>query len=145
LKVNNFDDITEDTLDEWVYVLKNNAVKDEFKAKGLQKAREVLDRNNLTPEERAAYDYAMEMRSKDLSDVSSARDEGLAEGEKKGREEGRIEREKLEKELEERDKELEKERAELEKERAEREKRDRELEREREKLLAEIARLKQQK
>ncbi|MDR1340022.1 MAG: Rpn family recombination-promoting nuclease/putative transposase [Prevotellaceae bacterium] len=123
LKVNNFDDITKDTLDEWIYMLKNNIVKDEFKARGLQKAREVLDRNNLTPEERKAYDYAMEMRSKDLSDVSSARDEGKAEGRKEGleegREEGRIEREELKKELEKRD-------------------------RERENLLAEIARLKQQ-
>ncbi|MDR1155350.1 MAG: Rpn family recombination-promoting nuclease/putative transposase [Bacteroidales bacterium] len=136
LKVNNFDDITKDTLDEWIYMLKNNAVKDEFKARGLQKAREVLDRNNLTPEERKAYDYAMEMRSKDLSDVSSARDEGIAKGRKEGLEEGRIEREEFKKELE-------KKRAELEKEREKFEKEHEKFEKERAGLLAEITRLKQ--
>jgi predicted transposase/invertase (TIGR01784 family) len=91
LKVNNFNDIAKDALDEWIYVLKNNAVKDEFKAKGLEKAREVLDRNNLTPEEQKAYDYMIEMRSKDLSAVSSARDEGEIAGEVKGIEKAKAE------------------------------------------------------
>ncbi|MDR0609839.1 MAG: hypothetical protein LBG58_06995, partial [Planctomycetaceae bacterium] len=89
------------------------------------KAREVLDRNNLPPDEQKAYDYMIEMRSKELSAVSSARDEGMTEGKeigreegrKEGREEGKIEREKLARELEKREKE-------------------------RESLLAEIARLK---
>jgi predicted transposase/invertase (TIGR01784 family) len=43
LKVNQFNDIAKDTLDEWVYFLKNSEVKDEFKAKGLKEAGEVLD------------------------------------------------------------------------------------------------------
>jgi PD-(D/E)XK nuclease family transposase len=42
LKVNNFDDVVEDTLDEWIYFLKNSEVKDEFTAKGLDKAKEKL-------------------------------------------------------------------------------------------------------
>ena len=43
LKVNQFNDIAKDTLDEWIYFFKNSEVKDEFKAKGLKEAREVLD------------------------------------------------------------------------------------------------------
>ena len=43
LKVNQFNDIAKDTLDEWIYFLKNSEVKDEFKAKGLKEAGEVLD------------------------------------------------------------------------------------------------------
>ena len=43
LKVNQFNDTAKDTLDEWVYFLKNSEVKDEFRAKGLKEAGEVLD------------------------------------------------------------------------------------------------------
>lgn len=43
LKVNNFDDVAKNTLDEWIYFLKNSEVKDTFKAKGLKEAGEVLD------------------------------------------------------------------------------------------------------
>ncbi|MDR0705658.1 MAG: Rpn family recombination-promoting nuclease/putative transposase [Planctomycetaceae bacterium] len=124
LKVNNFDDRTKDQLDEWIYFFKHNAVKDEFKAKGLDKAREILDRDKLTPEEQKAYDAALWERSKKVSDVASSKEvgrtEGIEIGRKIGREEGRIEREKLVKELEKRE------------------------EREKE-LLAELTRLKQNK
>jgi predicted transposase/invertase (TIGR01784 family) len=88
LKINSFNDILEDTMDEWIYMLKNNIVKTEFKAKGLQKARAALDINNLTPDEKKEYDYMMETRSKNLSNIASAKDEGFIEGEKKGLEKG---------------------------------------------------------
>ncbi len=39
-KVNNFDDIAKDTLDEWIYFLKNEEIKDNFVAKGLMKAKQ---------------------------------------------------------------------------------------------------------
>ncbi|MDR0706221.1 MAG: Rpn family recombination-promoting nuclease/putative transposase [Planctomycetaceae bacterium] len=120
LKVNNFDDNTKDHLDEWIYFFKHNTVKEEFQAKGLDKAREVLDRDKLTPEERKAYDAERWERSHRVSEIASAKAEGREEGKKEGREE----REKLTQELE--------------KERKEREEREKEL-------LAEIARLKQNK
>ncbi|TAE92289.1 MAG: hypothetical protein EAZ80_12175, partial [Runella slithyformis] len=37
LKINNFNKIAENTLDEWVYFLKTSEVRDEFVAKGLDK------------------------------------------------------------------------------------------------------------
>jgi predicted transposase/invertase (TIGR01784 family) len=56
IKVNQFDDIARDTLDEWVYFLKHEAVQDGFSAKGLAEAKEKLDVLKLPPAERAAYE-----------------------------------------------------------------------------------------
>ena len=55
LKVNQFNDIAKDTLDEWIYFLKNSEVKDGFKAKGLKEANEVLDIMRLKDEDRYGY------------------------------------------------------------------------------------------
>ncbi len=55
LKVNQFDDNAKDTLDEWIYFLKNSEVKDDFKAKGLKDANEVLDIMRLEEKERYGY------------------------------------------------------------------------------------------
>jgi predicted transposase/invertase (TIGR01784 family) len=79
LKVNNFNDVAKDRLDEWIYFLKHNAVKDEFKAKGLDKAREVLARDRLSVEDRREYDYLEKIRSHNLSMIASAKDEGRFE------------------------------------------------------------------
>ncbi len=55
IKVNQFDDIAKDTLDEWIYFFKNSEVKDSFKAKGLAEAKEILDIMRLNKE--AEYGY----------------------------------------------------------------------------------------
>jgi hypothetical protein len=55
LKVNQFNDIAKNTLDEWIYFLKNSEVKDEFKAKGLKEAGEVLDIMRLPAVEQYGY------------------------------------------------------------------------------------------
>lgn len=55
IKVNQFNDIAKDTLDEWIYFLKNSEVKDEFKAKGLAEAKEVLDIMRLDKEQQYGY------------------------------------------------------------------------------------------
>ncbi|WP_027004013.1 Rpn family recombination-promoting nuclease/putative transposase [Hugenholtzia roseola] len=55
IKVNQFNDIAKDTLDEWVYFLKNSEVKDSFKAKGLAEAKEVLDVMRLNQEQTYGY------------------------------------------------------------------------------------------
>jgi predicted transposase/invertase (TIGR01784 family) len=53
--VNQFNDIAKDALDEWIYFLKNSEVKDEFKAKGLAEAKEVLDIMRLDKEQQYGY------------------------------------------------------------------------------------------
>jgi predicted transposase/invertase (TIGR01784 family) len=150
LMIKRFGDITKNTLDEWIYFLKNNAIKEEFKAKGLKKAYEVLDRSNFTSKELRAYERILDQRSSELSAIATSKREGRTEGIKEGLEKGEKERKKLEIELEIERAEREKREKELEKERTEREKREKELEKERierekerESLLAEIAKLKQ--
>jgi predicted transposase/invertase (TIGR01784 family) len=80
LKINQFNNVAEDTLDEWIYFLKNNEIKDEFKAKGLDKAKEILEYNKLTDEEKSEYDSLKWERSHQISEYSSARLEGKVEG-----------------------------------------------------------------
>ena len=55
IKVNQFDDIAKDTLDEWIYFFKNSEVKDHFRAKGLSEAKEVLDIMRLDKEQQYGY------------------------------------------------------------------------------------------
>ncbi|MBC7475657.1 MAG: Rpn family recombination-promoting nuclease/putative transposase, partial [Candidatus Sericytochromatia bacterium] len=60
LKVNKFDNKTRDTLDEWLYFLKNEEIKDNFKAKGLREAKEKLDVLKLPKREQAIYQRYLE-------------------------------------------------------------------------------------
>ena len=55
IKVNQFNDVAKDTLDEWIYFLKNSEVKDEFVAKGLAEAKEVLDVMRLDKDQQYGY------------------------------------------------------------------------------------------
>lgn len=63
IKVNNFDDNAKDTLDEWIYFLKNSEIKKEFSAKGIKEANEVLKIINMTDEERREYNRFIEVLS----------------------------------------------------------------------------------
>jgi predicted transposase/invertase (TIGR01784 family) len=88
IKVNQFDDIARDSLDEWIYFLKNEEVKDDFKAKGLQQAKETLDLMKLSDEERAAYEAHIEERRYQSSMYFSSFYEGRQEGIELGRQNG---------------------------------------------------------
>ncbi|MDQ1352819.1 MAG: hypothetical protein QG657_3125, partial [Acidobacteriota bacterium] len=50
LKINQFDDIARNTIDEWIYFFKNEIIKDEFTARGLKEAKEKLDIMKLSEE-----------------------------------------------------------------------------------------------
>jgi len=60
LKVSKFDEVTKDGLDEWIYFLKNDEIKENFNAKGLKEAKEKLDVMKLPKEEQAFYDQYLE-------------------------------------------------------------------------------------
>ncbi|WP_027002141.1 Rpn family recombination-promoting nuclease/putative transposase [Hugenholtzia roseola] len=60
LKVNNFDDVARNSLDEWIFFLKNSEVKNEFRAKGLEKAKEKLRYENLSESDKQAYLRSLE-------------------------------------------------------------------------------------
>jgi predicted transposase/invertase (TIGR01784 family) len=87
LKVNQFNDIAKDTLDEWVYFLKNSEVKDNFKAKGLKEANEVLDIMRLEKEDQYGYNRYLDSLHLKASEVFSLQ----SEAEYKVREDEKIE------------------------------------------------------
>ncbi len=60
IKVNQFNDIAKDTLDEWIYYLKHNEIKDDFTAKGINKAKELWRLDKLNKEELAIYQKHLE-------------------------------------------------------------------------------------
>jgi len=91
IKVNNFNDIAKDSLDQWIYFLKNEDVKDNFKAKGLDKAKEVLDYLNYSEEEKREYEYYKESLHYQASMYESTYIVGRMEGKIEGKLEGKIE------------------------------------------------------
>jgi predicted transposase/invertase (TIGR01784 family) len=75
LKVNQFDDIAKDTLDEWIYFLKNSEVKDSFRAKGLKEANEVLDLMRLEKEDQYGYNRYLDSLHLKASELYSMQKE----------------------------------------------------------------------
>jgi predicted transposase/invertase (TIGR01784 family) len=69
LKVNQFNDVAKNTLDEWIYFLKNSEVKDEFRAKGLKEAGEVLDIMRLTAEDQYGYNRYLDSLHQKASEL----------------------------------------------------------------------------
>ncbi len=71
IKVNQFNEIAKNTLDEWIYFLKTEEIKDEFKAKGLKEAKTELSILKLSDEERKEYDKFVEQERYELSLITS--------------------------------------------------------------------------
>jgi predicted transposase/invertase (TIGR01784 family) len=88
IKVNDFNDIARDSLDEWIYFFKNSEIKDEFKAKGLAEAREKLREINLGEEELRAYRRYLEQLHYEASIAETIKFEEEF-GKRKAREQGR--------------------------------------------------------
>lgn len=82
IKINQFNDVAKDTLDEWIYFLKHEEIKAYFTAKGLQAAREKLDVLKLSAEERAAYERYVDDLHYQASMFLSSYGDGFDEGRK---------------------------------------------------------------
>jgi predicted transposase/invertase (TIGR01784 family) len=93
LKINQFNDIAKNTLDEWIYFLKTEEIEDNFKAKGLKEAKNVLDIINLSKADQSRYDRYLD----DLHYVASMWESTYVEGEFKGEKRGIIQGRKKEK------------------------------------------------
>jgi len=76
LRVNEFNDIAKNTLDEWIYFLKNEEIEDRFQAKGLDEAKEALDVMKLKDEDRAIYKRREENRMYEESLLYTAEKRG---------------------------------------------------------------------
>jgi predicted transposase/invertase (TIGR01784 family) len=71
IKVNKFNGIAKDSLDQWIYFLKNSEVKDEFSAKGLKQAGEVLDYMRLPKDEQYSYNRYLDYLHYKASEIES--------------------------------------------------------------------------
>ncbi len=91
IKVNQFDDIAKDKLDQWIYYLKNNDIKDEFTAQGIDKVRQLWQVDKLSEEEQQRYKKHLENLHYQASMEWTLKIEAEERVEKKGIEKGKIE------------------------------------------------------
>ena len=127
IKIKSFADITTDTLDEWIYFLRNSDILPSFKARGLHEARQRLALLQMSREERVAYDnYIENLRFQNsvsrtqLEDLEQARKD--AEIAKAATQQAQAEREKAQAATQQAQAERDKAQAEAQQAQAEREK-----------------------
>ncbi len=113
LRINDFDDIAKDGLDQWIYFLKNESLPENFNAKGLEEASEKLSVMKLSGLELEAYEqYEKELHIQasevEFSIKRAEKAEAALEEERRQKEEERRqkEEERRQKEEERRQKEL---------------------------------------
>jgi len=88
LKVNQFEGDPHNAIDEWIYFLKNEEIKDDFKARGIQEAKKELNILKMPEEERQKYEVYMEDLRYQASMYESSYKVGEMKGKKEGKEEG---------------------------------------------------------
>ncbi|NOQ34354.1 MAG: Rpn family recombination-promoting nuclease/putative transposase [Methylococcaceae bacterium] len=91
IEIKNFNNVAKDTLDEWIYFLKNEQIEDNFTAKGLKQAQKTLDVLKMNEEERHAYEHHQKQLHHEASLYESTYVLGKLEGREEGKEEGRDE------------------------------------------------------
>jgi hypothetical protein len=95
IKVNNFDNVAKDTLDEWIYYFKNNALPDRFRAKGLDKVEAQLKVDAMTAQEKINYEAHLKNLAISHSMLETAQLEGEIKGEIKGEVKGEVKKGKF--------------------------------------------------
>ncbi len=88
IKINRFNDIAKDTLDEWIYFLKNEEIKENFTAKGLKEAEEKFSIMKLPEDEQKAYEHYQDDLHYQASIFESSFGDGYSEGKVEGKAEG---------------------------------------------------------
>ncbi len=87
LRTESFDDIIKDPLDEWIYFLKNREIRNDFSAKGIQKAKQELDIMKLSDADRRAYARYQDDLHYQASMVESTWKIGILKGKEKAKKE----------------------------------------------------------
>lgn len=94
LKINNFDEVARDSLDEWVYYLKTSRLPADFRAKGLKEVEKQLKIDAMAPEQKAKYlKYMKALKiSESMLETAFAEgaDDGFSKGIEKGIEKGKV-------------------------------------------------------
>lgn len=92
LRVNDFDQTARTPLDEWISFFKTGDINPDYKAPGMERARQCLRVDSLTKEEYASYFHHMDnlvyARSALESSFEKGMEKGKEEGIKQGKEEG---------------------------------------------------------
>ena len=108
--VKDFNNIAKNSLDEWIYYLKNNEIPDGFTAPGLNEVRKRLKYDKLSEQEKLDYEHHLKQSQYERNSINTA----VRKGEAKGLAKGKAERERLKVEL--KTSQAEKEAAQAEKE-----------------------------
>jgi predicted transposase/invertase (TIGR01784 family) len=93
IRTTKFNDVINDTLDEWIYFFKNSEVRDTFHAKGMEEVKQKLKVLNMTDEDQKSYQKYLERLSSEASYAETMK----IEAEEKVREDERTKTEKKEK------------------------------------------------
>jgi predicted transposase/invertase (TIGR01784 family) len=91
LNVSEFNNYAKDSLDEWMYYLKNNAIPQNFTAPGLAEAREQLQYDSLSDAEKRSYDRHLDQQLYEQNVIDDSYDLGKFEGRAEGKAEGKAE------------------------------------------------------
>ena len=89
IKINAFNDIAKNTLDEWIYFFKHSKVPPNFKAKGLQEVQEKMSIERLSPQDKADYERHQLNLVSERNIIDTAKIEGRMEGRMEGEAIGR--------------------------------------------------------
>ncbi len=84
IRINKFNDIAKNSLDEWIYFLKNEEIKSSFTAQGLDEAKETLDIMQLKGRERLKYERYIE-QLRDEKSYAITKEIELEESREKGK------------------------------------------------------------
>ncbi len=88
IELRNFNDIAKNSLDEWIYFLKNEKINDNFHAKGLKQAKQTLDVLKMNEKEHFQYEQHQKQLHHEASLYQSTYVLGKMEGMEKGMEIG---------------------------------------------------------
>ena len=99
MKVNGFNRVAKNSIEEWAYYLNTGEVPKDAKAPGMEDVKEQLTIDRMGKSERSAYykhlDNIVILRDNIYTEREEGRLEGRAEGREEGREEGRAEERRL--------------------------------------------------
>ena len=88
IQVERYHDEVKKSIDEWIYMIKNNEIKEGSKSRNIDRAKEKLSELNMPPQERARYERYLINTTIERDVINTAKEEGRDEGEKLGLEKG---------------------------------------------------------
>ena len=88
ITVERYKNIVQRRIDEWIYMIKNNEVKEGSTSKNIDKAKQKLAQINMIEKDRKRYEKYLINTAKDRDAINTAKEEGQEKGEKIGIEKG---------------------------------------------------------